>query len=640
MIWGAWPLFFVGDTILAYQVIARKWRPKSFSELVGQDHISQTLSNALQNDRLPHALLFTGPRGTGKTSSARILAKALRCPNSTNFVPCNQCSECDLISQGVSLDVIEIDGASNNGVDSVRELRESVGYRPAFGKYKIYIIDEVHMLTGSAFNALLKTLEEPPEHVIFIMATTEVHKIPNTILSRCQRFDFRRISTRKICQHLESICKKDNVSFSPEALWSIARQGDGSMRDSQSLLDQVVTFSSHNITTESVIAALGLTDRNLLIQTVQCVVQRNLTGTLDIVEKIFSSGLDVKVFCQDLLEEMRNLLLIKIGGASCEHIIDLPDSEVDLLKKLATPLSEGDIHLLFDMILKGANDIPKSQEPRIVLEMLLLRMAQAPNIINLTNFLQQGSSSSSEQLSSSKANREQPVNLVSENQNGISKFHVRSAENNSLSSEPVGSKTENINSLPNIKIPSQQEINKEISKAVENLSDNRQGLTLQTSKPVVDNVPNSANSLNEILEKTKNETLEEKWSQLVNKIRGVNSLIAAKLEHSYPISIQNQHIKIAIPTKMKFLHQQILEPDFQKKLGNYIKTFWGQPHTLEIQLENLTEKSSESLSPKALNEQKEETQKKKILSEVENHPLVKQTQSLFKTQIQEIKELK
>ena len=257
--------------VLAYQVIARKWRPNSFNELVGQSHVSQTLLNALKSDRLPHALLFTGPRGTGKTSSARILAKALRCPNAVDFTPCNSCSDCEDIAAGRSVNVIEVDGASNNGVDAIRELRDAVGYMPSTGKYKVYIIDEVHMLSMSAFNALLKTLEEPPEHVVFVLATTEVHKIPNTVLSRCQRFDFRRIPFRAIAEHLGNICKSENISAEEQALWLLARQGEGSMRDSQSLLDQVITFSSGNITLQRVVEVLGLTDRQLLTDTLTAV---------------------------------------------------------------------------------------------------------------------------------------------------------------------------------------------------------------------------------------------------------------------------------------------------------------------------------------------------------------------------------
>ena len=570
---------------VSYQVIARKWRPQSFAELIGQEHISQTLFNALRNNRLPHALLFTGPRGTGKTSTARILAKALRCPNPQDFVPCNVCDECSLISLGQSLDVIEIDGASNNGVDAVRELRESVGYRPAHGKYKIYIIDEVHMLSGSAFNALLKTLEEPPEHVVFILATTEVHKIPNTILSRCQRFDFRRIPTRKISEQLEKICLQEQVLFENEALWSIARQGDGSMRDSQSLLDQIITFSSKNITLQRVVEALGLTDRSLLKNTLEAIVARNLQQTLQVVEEIFAGGLDVQVFAHDFLEQIRHLLIVKIHPGQGSQIVDLPDSEIDFLKKLASHLSEEDIHLLFDMALKGAEDVPRAQEPRLVLEMLLLRMAQAPRIVDLQTLLRNTPSHSLEDRPPSQLER---PNLST-----------------SQASVPTSSnlKAKNIpHTVPIDTVP----------------------MALQP-EPALKSLPTS---------------LEDKWSQLVEKIKSVNSLIAAKLEHSYAKSLENDLLVIAIPAKMKFLHQQVTEADFQKKLNNYIKTFWGKTYALEIQLEGNAEKKTQLLTPKALAEQKEINKKLETLKEIENHPLVRQAQALFKTQIQEVKEIK
>lgn len=368
---------------MSYQVIARKWRPQSFDQLVGQAHISQTLQNALKNGRLPHALLFTGPRGTGKTSSARILAKSLRCPNAKDFVPCNVCQDCMDVAASRAVDVIEIDGASNNGVDAIRELRDTVGYMPSSGKYKIYIIDEVHMLSTSAFNALLKTLEEPPAHVVFIMATTEAHKIPQTILSRCQRFDFRSISTRQITDHLKVICQNENVNAEEEALWVIARQGDGSMRDSQSLLDQVITFANGDLTRKTVIDILGLTDRAMLLETLSALVNRDTDTVIKSIEKFHTAGYDPSLFIQDLLENIRHLLLIKISSGANTQIIELPDSEIRFLKDLGAQVTEEDIHLLFDMALKGASEIPRTSEPRIVLEMVLLRMSQAPRVAQL-----------------------------------------------------------------------------------------------------------------------------------------------------------------------------------------------------------------------------------------------------------------
>ena len=384
---------------MSYQVIARKWRPPTFSELIGQNHIRQTLKNALKENRLPHAILFTGPRGTGKTSSARILAKSLRCTNTSSTDPCNSCNDCVEINNGSNLNVIEIDGASNNGVDSIRELREALSYMPSTGKNKIYIIDEVHMLSTSAFNALLKTLEEPPEHIVFIMATTEAHKVPHTILSRCQRFDFRRIPTATIAKSLSEICRKEGFSTSEEALWAIARQADGSMRDSQSLLDQIITFSGGELTYTKVIDALGLTDRHILLNTLEALVQSSPSAMLEAIDKMSSSGLDPKVFVQELLEEIRHLLVTKLSPPQdLAQMIDLPDSEIKQLQIFAEQLSAENVHLLFDMALKGANDLHQSTDPHLVLDMLLLRMASAPRIesfMQMTSPRQQGRTTTS-----------------------------------------------------------------------------------------------------------------------------------------------------------------------------------------------------------------------------------------------------
>lgn len=375
---------------MSYQVIARKWRPQSFNEVVGQNHITQTLTNALKNNRLHHAILLTGPRGTGKTSSARILAKAIRCPNAVDFIPCDKCDSCLEIAQSRSADVIELDGASNNGVDAIRDLRDSVGYMPSSGKYKVYIIDEVHMLSTSAFNALLKTLEEPPEHVVFIMATTEAQKIPQTILSRCQRYDFRRIPIKQITDQLKKICDGERVAAEEEALWMIARQGDGSMRDSLSLLDQVITFANGPLTRQNVVEILGLTSRSLLLETLQSLLSRDTKAVMGALEKIATSGFEPHLFAQDLLEMIRNLLLVKVSGAEVAHILELPDSEIQALGEMAKNTSEEDLHMLFDMALKGGNDIPKAQDPRIVLEVSLLRMAAAPQITDLESLLRGG----------------------------------------------------------------------------------------------------------------------------------------------------------------------------------------------------------------------------------------------------------
>ncbi|HPI39724.1 MAG TPA: DNA polymerase III subunit gamma/tau [Pseudobdellovibrionaceae bacterium] len=373
---------------MSYQVIARKWRPQSFGDVVGQDHITQTLLNALRHQRLPHALLFTGPRGTGKTSSARILSKSLRCPNAVDFSPCNACSTCQEISQGNHIDVIEIDGASNNGVDSIRELREGVAFMPSQGKYKVYIIDEVHMLSNSAFNALLKTLEEPPGHVIFVLATTEVHKIPATILSRCQRFDFRRIPIKQIVERLGKITKAEGISATEEALWLIAKQGDGSMRDSQSLLDQVMNFCDGELTQEKLVSVLGLTDRSLLLRSLQHIVDRNKAEIFKVLNGLHLSGFDPDLLVREVLELVRHLLMCKVAPDNVAQFLDLPDSEFNFLMELAQKTSEEEVHLIFDMLLKGAQDLAKAQDPRLVCEVLFFRMAAAPTSLDLTKLFQ------------------------------------------------------------------------------------------------------------------------------------------------------------------------------------------------------------------------------------------------------------
>ncbi|MCB0350757.1 MAG: DNA polymerase III subunit gamma/tau [Bdellovibrionales bacterium] len=538
---------------MTYQVIARKWRPQIFGDLIGQNHISQTLLNSIRNDRIAHALLFTGPRGTGKTSSARILAKSLRCPNSKDFVPCNTCSECEDIATSRSLDVIEIDGASNNGVDAIRELRDTVGFMPSSGKFKIYIIDEVHMLSGSAFNALLKTLEEPPSHVIFIMATTEAQKIPNTVLSRCQRYDFRKISTRLIADHLIAICKSENVSAEEEALWALARQGDGSMRDSQSLLDQVISFSDGNLTLAKVTDVLGLTDRGLLTETLAALISRDTKAIVTVIDNIFSAGYDPIVFMKDLLEELRNLVLVKVSPDRAEQIVDQPKDEIRRLSELSQGLSEEDMHLLFDMALKGMGDLYKAQDSRIVLEMILLRMSIAPRIQNLLSF----AGASGGVQTADAATQMAPM--------------------------------------------------------------------AQTPAQVEATTPSARTT-----------SSDEKWTEFVDRVRKVNGLVAAKLDQVHLIDMNDLEAHIGIPEKYKFLYSQIADEGFQKKLVNYLNTFWGPGHSVQIKM--IDPDKASTMSPTRLQEKKVETEKEQLTKQVENHPLVKQAKSIFNTQIKSIRE--
>jgi len=356
---------------VSYLVLARKYRPQTFEEVLNQDHVTQTLANAIGAGRLAHAVLFAGPRGTGKTTVARILAKAMNCKEGPTPTPCNRCRSCNEVTHGNASDVYEIDGASNNGVDQVRELRENARYLPAYSPHKIYIIDEVHMLSLAAFNALLKTLEEPPAHVLFIFATTEPNKIPATILSRCQRHDFRRIDTRAIVEHLERICSKEAVTIEPEALWVIAREASGGMRDALSLLDQVMVCAKGPILLDRVLDLLGVMNRKGIFDLSEAVLGKDAPAILELIHEAYSRGQDMKRLFFEVLEHFRNLLVAK-NSKTPGRLMDLPAAEVEKITAQSQGVSAVYLSQLVDVLMKEESAIRFSTLPRIALEMVLI----------------------------------------------------------------------------------------------------------------------------------------------------------------------------------------------------------------------------------------------------------------------------
>lgn len=372
---------------MEYLVIARKWRPQVFEDVVGQDHVIKTLQNAISHGRVAHAFIFSGPRGVGKTSVARILAKALNCEKGPMENPCNECSNCREITEGTSLDVYEIDGASNRGIDEIRELRENVKFSPASSHYKIYIIDEVHMLTKEAFNALLKTLEEPPSHVIFIFATTEKHRVPATILSRCQSFDFKRIPQKLIVDKLRHIAGLENITISETGLAWIAEGGDGSMRDSQSIFDQVISYAGIDINDGDIKELLGLTDRGLLSDLSTAVFERNAGACLKMIDEGYYSGLDMKYFYQVLMGHFRNLLLTKVLGDDVS-LVGLAENEIDKLKEQVKGVSRETLQRLLDVLIGEEEDIRRSINPRLNIELVLARMAYLEPMIPVDEILE------------------------------------------------------------------------------------------------------------------------------------------------------------------------------------------------------------------------------------------------------------
>ncbi|MDP4230022.1 MAG: DNA polymerase III subunit gamma/tau [Bacteroidota bacterium] len=372
-----------------YQVTARKWRSQRFDEVVGQDHVTRTLKNAIREGRLAHAYLFTGQRGCGKTTVARLLAKAINCPNAeaNGYEPCNACEICTSITNGSSMDVAEIDGASNNGVDDVRSMRENVKYPPLQGKYRVIIIDEVHMLSASAFNALLKTLEEPPRHLIFVFATTEAQKLPATILSRTQRYDFRRIQIEEIVSHLKHIAQTDGISIDDDALLLIAKKADGSMRDAQSIYDQAIAYCGTTVETSRLREALNLIDADFYFEVSDAIREQATNKAFSLAFEVVSRGYDIEEFLQGLLEHFRNFLTIVVTGK--KELLEVVKYHQERYAADAKGFTESDILRLVRLGFNALERLKSSQSHRIVLELALVEMTMMERSIEITSLLEE-----------------------------------------------------------------------------------------------------------------------------------------------------------------------------------------------------------------------------------------------------------
>nr|WP_321467609.1 DNA polymerase III subunit gamma/tau [uncultured Desulfobulbus sp.] len=373
---------------MSYLVLARKSRPQTFADVVGQKPVVRTLQNALAQNRVAHAMIFSGIRGTGKTTLARIMAKALNCEQGPAVEPCNRCRSCREIADGSSIDLQEVDGASNRGIQEIRELKEKIRFMPTSSRYKIIIIDEVHMLTTEAFNALLKTLEEPPDHVYFMFATTELHKVPVTILSRCQRFELKRLTHRELADHFHKLASQENIRMEPEAVDMIVRESGGSVRDGLSLLDQIFSYCGNEVKASEVVEVLGLVSHQLVANLGTALLRGNLATIYRLLEQMYLHGTDIKRFSNDLLQWFRTLVVCKISAAP-QTMLELTEEELAHAREIAVAFSLETISALFNLLLEGLEKVAFSQQPRLALELTFIRAVQMNNIVPITTLIGQ-----------------------------------------------------------------------------------------------------------------------------------------------------------------------------------------------------------------------------------------------------------
>jgi len=566
-------------------VLARKWRPQQFDDLIGQEHVSQTLKNAINADRVHHAFLFTGARGVGKTSAARIFAKALNCVDGPTVTPCGVCSSCSEITASRGIDVFEIDGASNTGVDDIRELRENIRYLPSSSRYKLFIIDEVHMLSTNAFNALLKTLEEPPPHAKFIFATTEPHKIPITILSRCQRFDFRKISTGKVVARLHEIATAENIAISDIGLTLIAKAGGGSMRDSLSTFDQVIAFCGEQIDDAVLQNLLGMVDHRLLVNVFEAILEGDAGRGLGILQRVDEQGISFRQFCQQLIEMVRAILFIAVVEDPAA-LLDLSPAELNDLRQVAQNTDLTRLQWILTLLMQTEAQIAHASYPRLCLEIALVKIARLPQGVDVGTLIHKL------ELLEKRLPKAGTLPPSAPSQVEISRPTPASpAARPAVASAPPAAP---------VAAPAPQ------------------------PEPEIASPPPSHSAAAQ----------PASWEALVNFVNQKRRSVGALLEHAHPQNMALPRLKIGFPAG-SFNFQLLTDKNTHRSLEALASEFFGQPTTLEIVKLSDTQPATPSLA--------EEQQRQKLSREEQlranatEHPMIKAATRIFDGEVEDIR---
>jgi DNA polymerase-3 subunit gamma/tau len=598
---------------VSYLVLARKYRPQTFEDLVGQDHVARTLANAIAGGRIAHAFLFTGVRGVGKTTSARLLAKCLSCvgkdgqQKGPTATPCNACAPCTEITAGQDLDVQEIDGASYNGVDEVRRLQEGMTFRPARDRFKIYIVDEVHMLSTAAWNAFLKTLEEPPPHVKFIFATTEVHKVPVTILSRCQRYDFKLIPTQTIAKRLEQVLGQEKIEADGGAVQVLAREAAGSMRDAMSLLDQVIAFSGAKLTGEDVARVLGVADRKILHELATALVGGDAAGCLGVVDRIAQQGFDLTHVAKDVLRHLRNLVVAKVcasparGGTdqpdsrpSLKELLDLADEEMRDVVDLAARAEADDLSRLFQGFSKAFDDVVKSAQPRMAIEMALVRLARRPPLLPLDELLSR----------------------VGELEKRLGGAPPPGPAPRGGGGGGGGGRT--LAGPPSI---TQASITPSITPAIVPAP----ALHTHGSLALVPPPPAPVWPAPEL----------DVWREILDRVHAVRPALASVLQHAVPIELRPARTVVGFESGAGFFAARASEPDALEILTREVRAHFGAP--TQVVLDVSATPTSGLRTVASIDAERRSEALAKARAAVENHPLVQQAVRLFGATVRDVK---